>query len=184
MTPTSSAAVAAPTALLLNQARVRVLLNLPEVSDLSEVEPPHPGNMKLWLPGWDLHRVLTQLPGNGLDLRENIHLRGRPFAGRSIEAGYATVVLMPPRNGGNKFRKPDNLKKREALAPLSVLLMAQLLHYQEVIELFSPGVWLITSDKVNDKHVCLHVGDGAFVVELHDFTRISHADHGCALTLS
>jgi hypothetical protein len=189
-TTTSAAAFAAPSAstptgFLYNRQRVCELLHLP-VPDGTEPEakPPYPGQLKLWVPNWNLIATMGRAIESGLLVRESMHVRSKPFAKSTLSSGYITVPLSPPKCGNDKFRKPPQLKASEQLAPLNAVMMAILLRYLSDLDLIYVRHWLITSDKVGDKHVCLFMGDEALIIDLHDDRTIGHADHACAVLIN
>lgn len=183
----STAALAAPSAsgILYECARICELLHLPPPEGSEpEAKPPHPGKFRFWTPSWNLIEILNCMHESGLVFRESMHVRSKPFARPALASGYLTVPFTSPKCANDKFRKPGQLKASEQLAPLASVMMAVLVRYLGDLDLLYTKHWLITSDKVADKTVCLYVGDEALLIDLHDDRQLSHSDHGCAVLIS
>lgn len=173
---TSAVTAAVPSVFL--QECVRQQLGLPHVADVSEIEPPRTGRLRLWHPSWDVGQILDAAERQGLRVQESIHVRQKDFSRVTLTAGYLTVAEIPPTNGGGKYRKPGNLKQCEVHANLAETLMTVLVCYACNLDLYCKDIWLITASKCGDKYACVYVGEETIIIELHPPAQIMHNTHG------
>ncbi len=178
--PVSS--VLASKSLLLPENKCRALLELIANDNETVIDDPKPGRFSFWAPNFSLAHLLGVLHKHGLPVQESMHLASRPFAKTPLPAGYLTVPLLPLRaRHDGPFRKPNQLKQCETLATVTEIAMATLMMYLGEIEILNEGVWLVTADKVGDKHVCFMATESAIFVEPHDDTKVMHNNHACAV---
>jgi hypothetical protein len=179
--PVSS--VLCPTkSVLFPENRSRTLLELHTVECETPVDDPQPGRFRFWTADWSVAHMIGVCAKHGLPVIESMHLTSRPFAKIGLKTGFLTVPLVPPRSRNDgPYRKIHQLKQCERLANLAEIMMAMLQMYCGELEILHGGVWLMTSDMVKDKRLCVMSTESGIFVEPHSEDKIAHNNHGCAV---